>query len=79
MLPLEGDRTPKLLLQEKYDEADPRLEPMGSRWDIHPDGKRFLMLKPYGMVDEESTSSQPHKINVVLNFFEELKARVPVP
>ena len=36
--------------------------------DIHPDGQRFLMIKP----DQES-----HQINVVLNWFEELKRLVP--
>jgi serine/threonine-protein kinase len=37
-------------------------------WDISPDGKRFLMLK-----DAES----PRKINIVLNWTEELKQRMP--
>jgi|GEM_PF-1605647 len=40
-------------------------------WDIHPDGKSFLMLKPtFG--DSGNT-----KINVITNFFEELKQKVP--
>jgi Tol biopolymer transport system component len=39
--------------------------------DVTPDGKRFVMLQ-----DAESASTQIH---VVLNWFEELKARVPVP
>jgi Tol biopolymer transport system component len=47
-------------------------------WDIDPDGKRFLMLKPYGRTDEESTARLPIKINIVLNWQEELKQRVPV-
>ncbi len=38
--------------------------------DVAPDG-RFLMMKP----DEDELTSQP--IHIVLNFFEELKARVP--
>jgi len=36
-------------------------------WDIAPDGKRFLMIK----VSE--TESAPTHLNVVLNWFEELK------
>jgi serine/threonine protein kinase len=36
-------------------------------WDIWPDGKRFLMIK----------REAPHKINIVVNSFEELKQRVP--
>jgi len=41
-------------------------------YDIAPDGSRFLMLKP--IEDESGTRPQ---INVVLNWFEELTARVP--
>ena len=40
---------------------------------ISPDGQRFLMIKP-----AESDSDAPlPQINVVLNWFEELKQRVP--
>ncbi|MBN1570540.1 MAG: protein kinase [Acidobacteria bacterium] len=45
-------------------------------WDISPDGKRFLMMK--GPETPVSTADGPRKINVVLNWFEELKQRVPV-
>jgi hypothetical protein len=37
---------------------------------VAPDGQRFLMLK----ADEAQATTQ---INVVLNWFEELKRRVP--
>jgi serine/threonine protein kinase len=40
-------------------------------WDINPDGKRFLML-------EDAAVEGPRKINIVLNWLEELKQRVPV-
>jgi len=43
-------------------------------YDVSPDGQRFLMLKP-----AESQASAPTQINVVLNWFEELKRKVPVP
>jgi hypothetical protein len=53
-------------------------------WDIHPDGKRFLMVKPPATAAAKSSAGegaapapQP-KIIVVLNWFEELKERVPV-
>jgi Tol biopolymer transport system component len=42
-------------------------------YDVSPDGQRFLMLKPV-----ESQASAPTQINVVLNWFEELKQKVPV-
>jgi serine/threonine protein kinase/Tol biopolymer transport system component len=41
-------------------------------YDVSPDGQRFLMLKP-----SESVEAAPTQINVVLNWFEELKRRVP--
>jgi hypothetical protein len=39
---------------------------------VSPDGQHFLMLKP-----AESAQGAPTQINVVLNWFEELKQRVP--
>ena len=41
-------------------------------YDVSPDGQRFLMLKP------SEQAQAPTQINVVLNWFEELKRRVPV-
>ena len=41
-------------------------------YDVSPDGQRFLMLKP-----SESADAAPTQINVVLNWFEELKRKVP--
>jgi Tol biopolymer transport system component len=48
-----------------------------SGWDIHPDGKRFLMLKPVEPTGMASEGEAPRRIHVVLNWFEELKQRVP--
>jgi serine/threonine-protein kinase len=47
-----------------------------SQWDISPDGKRFLMMKEATSTGKPAES--PRKINIVLNWFEELKQRVPV-
>ncbi len=41
-------------------------------WDISHDGKRFLMLK-----DTPAPAEAPRKINIILNWTEELKQRVP--
>jgi eukaryotic-like serine/threonine-protein kinase len=49
-----------------------------SYWDISPDGKRFLMIKPPASTGAVPTAEGPRKINIVLNWFEELKQRVPV-
>jgi len=44
----------------------------GPDYDISPDGQRFLMIKQV-----ESRGPALNQINVVLNWFEELKRRVP--
>jgi dipeptidyl aminopeptidase/acylaminoacyl peptidase len=49
----------------------------GTPWDIHPDGKRFLMMKPPASTDTAAAAPRP-KIVIVTNWFEELKHRVPV-
>jgi serine/threonine protein kinase len=51
--------------------------------DISLDGNRFLMVKPLVLPDDESqaeepTESEPNKIIVVTNWFEELKEKAPV-
>ncbi len=45
--------------------------------DIHPDGDRLLIATSEAIASGQGLVSQ--QINVVLNFFEELKERVPVP
>jgi hypothetical protein len=42
-------------------------------YDVSSDGQRFLMLKPV-----EQAQAAPREIDVVLNWFEELKQKVPV-
>jgi Tol biopolymer transport system component len=53
----------------------PYLPTSGSlpNYDVSPDGERFLMVKP-----TEQRQVAPTQINVVLNWFEELKQKVPV-
>ncbi len=46
-------------------------------YDITPDGQRFLMIFPADQANSAESSAQ--RINVVQNWFEELKERVPVP
>ncbi len=59
---------PRVLFQGRY-EPTPATAP---NYDVAPDGQRFLMLKP-----NEPEAAAPTQINVVLNWFEELKRRVP--
>jgi serine/threonine-protein kinase len=60
--------TPRVLFEGRY-ELSPATTP---NYDVSPDGQRFLMLKP-----AEASEAAPTQINVVLNWFEELKRRVP--
>jgi Tol biopolymer transport system component len=59
---------PRMLFAGQY-EPTPFTNP---NYDVSPDGQRFLMLKP-----NEQAEAAPTQINVVLNWFEELKRRVP--
>jgi eukaryotic-like serine/threonine-protein kinase len=58
----------KLLFEGAYVDLSPRTLP---NYDVSPDGQRFLMLKA------TEQGQAPTQINVVLNWFEELKRRVP--
>ena len=42
-------------------------------WDVSSDGKRFLMVLPAG----DQTVENRLRVNIVLNWFEELKQKVP--
>jgi serine/threonine protein kinase/Tol biopolymer transport system component len=59
---------PRMLFQGKYVPTPAT----SANYDVSPDGQRFLMLKP------SEQEAAPTQIDVVLNWFEELKRRVPV-
>ena len=68
--------TPRLLFKGTFLRANPM---EGKPWDISPDGKRFLMMKRATPTAAETAAAAPQsKIHIVLNWFEELKQRVPV-
>ena len=60
--------TPRMLFEGRYEQPPVPLH----NFDVSSDGQHFLMLKPV-----EQTQAAPTQINVVLNWFEELKRRVP--
>ena len=57
---------PKMLFDDRYAPANGA----PANYDVSPDGQRFLMIKA-------SEATTPTQINVVLNWFEELKQKVP--
>ncbi len=57
---------PRMLFEGRYQPSPVQ----STNYDVSPDGQRFLMLKP-------TDQAAPAQINVVLNWFEELKRRVP--
>ena len=59
---------PRTLFQGEYLQS-PVTAP---NYDISPDGQKFLMLKT-----TDSAQASPTEIQIVLNWFEELKQRVP--
>jgi Tol biopolymer transport system component/tRNA A-37 threonylcarbamoyl transferase component Bud32 len=60
---------PRMLFEGQYFRSDWPL--IGTAYDVSPDGQRFLMVKS---TEQASSATQ---INVVLNWFEELKQKVP--
>ncbi len=59
--------TPKVLFEETFQ----RGSVYRANYDVSPDGQRFVMIQA-----GEPQESAPTQINVVLNWFEELKRRV---
>jgi serine/threonine-protein kinase len=66
--------TPRILFQGNYYGIT---ESSGTPYDIHPDGDRFIMIKPPPGVSS-TLATGPRTINIVMNWFEELKKRVPM-
>ena len=60
---------PAMLFEREY--AMSEFPATGVAYDVSPDGQRFLMVKE---TDQNTAVTQ---ISVVLNWFEELKRRVP--
>ncbi len=60
--------TPQLLFEGEYLSIGTR-----AAYDVTPDGRRFLMIK------ESEDVLTVTQLNVVLNWFEELKRLVPTP
>ena len=58
---------PRVLFERAYVSTPRSL----ANYDVSPDGQRFLMLKA------AEQAQAPTQINVVLNWFEDLKRRVP--
>ena len=61
---------PKMLFEGRY-VLSPGFYPY---WDIHPDGQRFAMIQ----APEETGAAATITVHVVLDWFEDLKRRVPV-
>ena len=77
VVPVETDPTFRPGNSVMLFEAAGLLTRAGPRaFDIAPDGQRFLMIRA-GAPDTETVA--PTQINVVLNWHEELKERIPIP
>ena len=59
---------PVLLFEGEYE-----LDFWSSNYDVAPDGQRFVMIRR----GKDADTSAPQQLNVVLNWFEELKQLVP--
>ena len=58
---------------------DGTVHPLAQRnYDVTPDGKQFVVILPVSSGATDATRRPTQQINVVLNWFEELKTRVPI-
>jgi eukaryotic-like serine/threonine-protein kinase len=71
MTPAFRAGTPKLLFEGHYFGGGV-FDHLGASYDVAPDGKRFLMVKP-----ATGQNAQASQLHVVVNWFEELRRRVP--
>jgi dipeptidyl aminopeptidase/acylaminoacyl peptidase len=78
-VPVETETSFKFGTPMQLFRGDYLLLTTGTQYSVTEDGKRLLMIKPAGATDEESIIEGPRKINIVLNWLEELKERVPMP
>jgi serine/threonine protein kinase/Tol biopolymer transport system component len=69
--------TPKILFRGTYVTSNLSSSYDLGTWDISLDGKRFLMMKTMQSTEKAPEAEIPRRINIVLNWFEELKQRVP--
>ena len=65
--PFQSGR-PRLVFEGRFVQGDPGLP----AYDVSPDGRRFLMMK-------NEHEAQRRELRVILNWFEDLKRRVPLP
>ena len=65
--------TPEVVFDGQYVAGGGRFR----MYDVAPDGDRFLMIKQGASTDNAENLAP--QVNVALNWFEELKDRVPVP
>jgi len=57
---------------------DGTIHPQSQRnYDVTPDGKQLIVVLPAQAARSDPTRRAAVQINVVLNWFEELKARAP--
>jgi len=71
-VPMSGGAVYSAGIPRRLFGAEPYLV-LNQSFDVHPDGKRFLMVRSVGAITEHAD-----ELIVVENFFEELKAKVPV-
>ena len=67
---------PERILETTYLAGNTTLGLPLRAYDVAPDGQRFLMIKEPEVVERPSEAA---RVVVVLNWAEELKARLPIP
>ena len=69
--------TPEILFRGRYLSVSFPSSTLTDTWDIHPEGDRFLMIKLAETSEGDYRTGGPRKINIIRNWFEEMKEQVP--
>jgi Tol biopolymer transport system component len=64
--------------QRLFETAGYFLDAPGRAWDVDPSGERFLMIREPATPETDGGLPPSARIDVVVNWFEELESRVPV-
>ena len=72
--PAASERSSRAAMATKLFDGQYYVGQNGRTYDVSRDGQRFLMIKDVGVGERGTTTAS---MVVVLNWFEELKARVP--
>ena len=68
--------TPEELFSGGWSRVPPAFPPPRTNWDVAPDGDSFLFISQPGATNDGGTGQPVVTLEVVVNWFEELRSRI---